>query len=645
MVKKLLLIFAVLTLLCSCKKENVIIQFDPMSNFPQTDVVEMDFDMTNGVSQGLELPAEDSVFEFTFTINNKDAKKYYYKIFYQNVSYAFDDNHPLSFENFYGSWQDTDIKFKPVKTQTVKDSFKIVGNPRNEKKYFGWEFPYQYNEADISEGFAKIKEDKQWYNSIVQKAKDNGVSVTEQMYKDLMYQMEANRNSQGDFNRRERRNPRTGNYEFMLVIAEEKALKQIPEYIQNIALTADSVFVNPFDWFLNKKGKNIKGVYTFVSSKQLKVRARYDTGKGVYINRAAYPYYDFRVYPDNPSVGNDDTLYKYAQFEEYYHNINTERNIKQIKKIADISGGDYTLEDYLKTLNNKNIITENIHPVITSLPGKNIRVTDNAIVLINPGNKSYANAVKENTGIKARIGFTYGKYIYKIKFPALLNKSGLWTGLTNAAWLIYQNPSSWNNRRTSAKGYVKENYNENETERIHDTHYSEIDIEMIKTSPFWPSQKSKQPAADAVRKNGKFVFAATNWDLADGDINYLKGHMLFNKTYNGKQFTYNRWNEHSRNLTSRTEISNDIFDLPYYYYVIEWKPREIIWYIGEDLDHLQVVGYMSDAFTSVPNNQMVPVITQEYHYSEYWPPVIFEQGLLPYPLNDIKGILYELTVE
>ena len=136
MVKKLLLIFAVLTLLCSCKRENVIIQFDPMSNFPQTDVVEMDFDMTNGVFKGLELPAEDSVFEFTFTINNKDAKKYYYKILYQNVSYAFDDNHPLSYENFYGSWQDTDIKFKPVKTQTVKDSFKIVGNPRKEKKYF-----------------------------------------------------------------------------------------------------------------------------------------------------------------------------------------------------------------------------------------------------------------------------------------------------------------------------------------------------------------------------------------------------------------------------------------------------------------------------------------------------------------------------
>ena len=42
---------------------------------------------------------------------------------------------------------------------------------------------------------------------------------------------------------------------------------------------------------------------------------------------------------------------------------------------------------------------------------------------------------------------------------------------------------------------------------------------------------------------------------------------------------------------------------------------------------------------------MVPVITQEYHYSEYWPPIIFEQGLLPYSSKDTKGVLYELIVE
>ena len=48
---------------------------------------------------------------------------------------------------------------------------------------------------------------------------------------------------------------------------------------------------------------------------------------------------------------------------------------------------------------------------------------------------------------------------------------------------------------------------------------------------------------------------------------------------------------------------------------------------------------------SFPNNQMLPVITQEYHYSEYWPPVIYEQGLLPYSATDTKGILYELIIE
>lgn len=95
-----------------CNKQNIITEFDPMVNFPGKDVVTINFDMTNGVFEGLSLPTKDSSFVFKFKISPKEGKKYYYKIYYQNISYAFRDNHPLSYENFYGSWEDTKIEFK-----------------------------------------------------------------------------------------------------------------------------------------------------------------------------------------------------------------------------------------------------------------------------------------------------------------------------------------------------------------------------------------------------------------------------------------------------------------------------------------------------------------------------------------------------
>ena len=60
---------------------------------------------------------------------------------------------------------------------------------------------------------------------------------------------------------------------------------------------------------------------------------------------------------------------------------------------------------------------------------------------------------------------------------------------------------------------------------------------------------------------------------------------------------------------------------------------------------MYVVGYMSDKFTVIPNNQMLTVITQEYHYSEFWPPIVYDQNFLPFPMNDIEGRVYEVVVE
>ena len=92
---------------------------------------------------------------------------------------------------------------------------------------------------------------------------------------------------------------------------------------------------------------------------------------------------------------------------------------------------------------------ESVYPFVW-LDAIHYKIKDNGryISLINPGNKDrMSNPRKESVGVKTRVGFTYGKFRGKIKFPSQLNKSGVWSGITNAFWLIYQSEQEWNKRR------------------------------------------------------------------------------------------------------------------------------------------------------------------------------------------------------
>jgi len=116
--------------------------------------------------------------------------------------------------------------------------------------------------------------------------------------------------------------------------------------------------------------------------------------------------------------------------------------------------------------------------------------------------------------------------------------------------------------------------------------------------------------------------------------------------YGNQKFYSYRWHKYYNATTIRTPISNDeLFGSDYYYYEIEWKPNEIIWRAGPSLDKMKVMGYMNSTFTSIPNNQMRAIVTQEYHYGEWWPPIVWDQKNIPYPKNDIIGKVYEIIVE
>ena len=148
----------------------------------------------NDAILGIEFPKltgqKENELRFKFKIKNISGKKtaFKYKIIYQNETYKFNEwdstgnINPLSSENFYGSWPDSNINVKSTgeipsdnKTHSFSDEIRIVGNPRFEKQFIS-----------------------------------NGT------------------------NNRWQRNPRVGKYQFYLLIWEVGCDDLVPEYIKNI---------------------------------------------------------------------------------------------------------------------------------------------------------------------------------------------------------------------------------------------------------------------------------------------------------------------------------------------------------------------------------------------------------------------------
>ena len=655
--KKLILILLFLPFCFSCsKKDNIIIEFNPIENIQSKDksLIEMDIDLDGVVHSGIIIPSvnqsKDGLFHFSARVNVQEGKEYFYKIYYQNESYKFEEDNPLANENFYGSWEDTDIEFKPMSQDgMIKDSFRILGNPRNEKVYFGQKTPTQVTQEDIINGMEMIRRDENWYKAIKEKAIKNNISVEKQLYLDMSWILKNPSQSQEE-NNRWKRNPRAGEYSFMLVVVEKEALNSIPKEVRNISLS-DSIsgFTNPYSYFKYGKGKNLKGVNYIISPKKLKLRAHLNPQKGVYVDILKYPDDNFRIHKNNGWVGNSDSLYNNALYEQFFHTISKSYSLKNIPLVED--NYSYTQEDYKKNSIKYSDSLSRIYsfPFVTDYPGKTVKVSDNRdyISLINPGNgENNTNPKKESVGVITRVGFTYGKFRGKIKFPSQLNSYGVWSGLTNAFWLIYQSDSPWNERRICKdKGYVKPGLEVGEDAgRTERANYSEIDIEIIKTSKYWPEETKIDKNYNPFSKD-ECILACTNWDLACPNPKKFHPQGLQTLKYLDNLFTLHRWSEAYRAITIRTPIQNKIFQEDFYYFEIEWKPNEIIWRLGKDEKNMRIVGYMNDKVTSIPNNQMVSVITQEYHYTEYWPPIIYDQNLIPFPKNDIEGRIFDIVIE
>ena len=648
---------------CSKKIEFEVSDFNPIYNLSSNNKkLSLQLDYENAYENGFVVPSvnqtPDGKFHFSFKIKNtsNQNKKYYYKIYYQNSSYKFDEAHAFSHENFYGSWEDSSITFKETKTiladesYLIQDSFRIVGNPRNEPSFFGSEKVGPVTDNEIQQKINAIKNNPEWLKAVTEKAINSKVNKEIQIYKDAVYTAKLDRNL-GETNNRWKRNIRVGSYDFLLVVfANKNELdKHVPKFIQNISLkNKEDKYVNPFSFFSEKI--NMEHI-TIVIKDALRLSAQPSFKNGVFVNKESFfePNYDTTYFSNkcNESL----SLLKNAHYEQFISSFNPNFTFKNIPLVADVNGNNYTRKEYYNSIKNeyqfiKTPIEVSHCPCKTVIPD----ITNNKVTLLNPAVKDTAYR-KENVGIITRHGFTYGKYSVKAKLPKLLNKDLLWNGLTNAIWLIYQN-GEWNKRRpcSTKNGFVPKTYDGNGAiNYIRETNYSEIDIEIVKAARHWPissyggdaSKKPKEPLSDS----NKVMVTYTNWDLACDDAQKLS-RGVFNIPFQSSLFELHRWDNWYQAVTGKYGASNEeIFGNDYYWFQIEWKPEEIIWRIGPEKDQLTTIGYVNSAYSSIPNNQMLLIVTQEWHLENWWPEAPFNQNFIPFPAQDIKGEVLKVIIE
>jgi hypothetical protein len=629
------LIFAVTAALlssCSSRQEGASLSctdfsvrnFIPASNWEKdssgTKTVFLDYDHANSGFIVPSLKQNKDGLTFEFELKNNTAGELYYKIYYQDESYKFPEydsiarkENALCGENFYGSWENTSAGFKKISVPNdgdyhkISDALRITGNPRNEVRY--------------------MRDGK---------------------------------------NNRWQRNPRVGDYSFLLVITTASDLENIPAYVRDISQKNNDHFSNPYAYFIYGGGKEQKLTIPVLAENALKVVARPNLGTGIYIDDSR-----FNDGTDKShfceTCGQDSNLYYTAPVQQFINYVDPSTRMDNIPVIADILKDNYSKLDY--NWNRSFYSKDELIPTVlqtTRQPCATVFADpkEKKITIKNP-KTTYGEWKKESVGIITRHGLTYGKYRVKVKLTELLNKNNVWNGLTNAIWLITQGGGEWNFRRKASRdgGYMATYWGGPNDKRVPEVDYSEIDFEILKTPPYCPDNVFppvfKNPVDD--RKNisswniplpeeitnndGDVTVACTNWDMASHDPENF-GVGCNPVKYKGQEFYAHRWDHNYRALTEKKEENDDeLFGSGYYYFEIDWRPTEIIWRIGPQPDKMRVVGYMNDKVTSIPNNQMLLIITQEYHNTKWWPGAPYSQDNLPFPLNDIPGEIYELTIE
>ncbi len=628
-------------------------------------------DYTDAIDSGFiiptirQTPAGAFVFSFSLKNNKGCPTSFYYKIYYQNESYKItetdwlhpDQQHPLAEENFYGSWENTHTTFKITpaienddRFHSVTDTFRIVGNPRDERIYYSPSIQEKYAPSELlSEKMRQVASDPRWTAMVKEKAIQSGISFEEQLKMDATFMVNEDR-QKDTVNNRWKRNPRVGKYSFMLVVTTKEDLSHIPAYVKNVSLKRGPAFVNPYYFFSAGNGAALKQTQVLKKDNAITIKAGPDLGSGIYVSRDYFEHLPpgKKIF-FNKRCNDDSVMYHKASFMQFVHSIDTNDLFSNIPRYSDFAANDYSPADYRNAVKNykeKDMVRTAIK--IADCPCKTVRSDEEKkmIVIKNPANKP-GEYRKENTGVISRHGFTYGKFTAKVKLAELMNKKQVWNGLTNAFWFINQGDDTWGIRRKCNKdGYIPKPLDGVHAQRVPQLGYSEIDFEIRKTGRFWPknSYHYKVPR-DNHKDSAQVIVTCTNWDLACRDPqNFNVGVHYINHA--GRNIPLHRWTHWYKAITSKYPANDDeLFGKEFYYFQLEWTPHEIIWRIGPSKDRLRVVGYMNEKVTSIPNNQMLMVFTQEYHPSKWWPESQYLQEYIPFLSKDLEGKIMDIEIE
>lgn len=636
-------------------------------------------DLSDAVYRGIEIPTVKQLpggkFVFSFKAKNKgfSSKKIYYKIYYQDETYKFPEfteannfkyENGLCQRNFYGSWGETDPGFKSTGELgwgdeiVISDSFRIVGNPRNEEMYFGRDDRGGLSSVKIANMINYIHSRSDWMAEIQVKAKDNGVTIEQQVYNDAVWQIDNVRKLK-ETNNRWKRNPRTGDYKFMLVVTTESGVNGLPESIRNITKREnDKRFINPFYYFLYGAGSKDGNMNVVVAEEQLHVAAKFTPGAGVYIDPFVFAQTGIDTVAFCKSCGTDSTLYRTAQFTQFFYYENPNAIMPTIPLAYDVTGDNYTREMYTANHDNYSpdallshsdqLLRDYVHNSRRPCETVSADAKSNSISMFCPGNTEMPYR-KENVGVRSRIGFSYGKYRVCVSFPELLSRDNVWNGLSNSIWLLYQEGKDWNVRKDCDKGYIpKEDDRASKAQRVPAVNYSEIDMEIVKSSRNWPNSsygENEKPDEDFAANTDDVIVACSNWDLACLEPKHdVTGALPI--YFEKHRFELHRWDSWYKAVTIKTPAKDDeLFRKPYYWYEIEWAPDHITWRIGPDKEHLKVVGYMNSDYTMIPDNQMSLIVSQKFPDSQWWTPAPYDQRYIPYPKNPLQGKILAVEVE
>ncbi len=630
-------------------------------------------DYTNSIDSGFVFPSvkqsRNGLIRIKLHVNDLDKnKKYFYKIYYQNESYKFDEKNEtdaLASENFYGSWENPTLGFIEVDDAIVKSGqgvisteLRIVGNPRNEDIYYNVR-GFTLYEDSIAKQINIIKSTPEWMESVNRKAMESNRKVEDQMRLDALWMLETLYKKEKDtekHNLRWRRNLRIGNYSVMAVLVEKEGLETIPATVQNVCTPENFKYKNPYKYFLaeqkNFATKGINNAKTPIAKidNAFTLKAKVDFTKGVYIEDVAYPpNYDMSGF--NSSCAKNQSLFKNAHLEQFFHAVDKTEMLNNIPVIADVVG-NYPKALYDKNAKKYNNASRIKVPIgVTDCPCKTLKIdsANNSIKIINPA-AAKDKLRKENVGITTRHAFSYGKYTVKIKMAEQMNKEFVWNGLTNAIWMIYRGGDDYNARRICENnGYIPKYLPANKkTKRYKQQAYSEIDFEIVKCAQYWPKTSYPDPSKYKTEEKTNapnVMITCTNWDLACDDVaDFVVGAVA--RKMGDNVYELHRWDTWNQALTLKTPANEDeLFASPYYYFQIDWTPKEIVWRIGPEKNKLREVGRMNDVITQIPNNQMVLVITQEYHLARWWPEAPFSQDDVPFPAKDHVGTVYSIEIE